>query len=106
MIIKVVDSGRPLEYEVYEVESFSIYVLRLLYLPHHRKGPKKIMIRLKSLTPGLVFTGLLLPLAFAASVHAQSNPGAKYGARNPFVCASKKEPLSGSPSGTRLKELV
>lgn len=44
--------------------------------------------------------------AAAALVAAEPGVGAKYESRDPFVCASRKEPASGAPSANRLKDLV
>jgi hypothetical protein len=52
----------------------------------------------------------VLLMAFLAAagilVAAEPNVGEKYESRNPFVCASKKEPANGAPSVNRLKDLV
>src|SRR5689334_19773315 len=52
-----------------------------------------------------LFTVSLLAVT-AGSIYAQQGTGARFGARDPFLCASKKEPVNGSPSGQRLKDLV
>jgi len=52
------------------------------------------------------FVVLVLSAVAAQNLAAQAGVGAKFGSRDPFVCASKTEPTSGPPSGQRLVELL
>ena len=38
--------------------------------------------------------------------YGQSGMGAKFGARDPFVCKSKKEPANGAPSPSQARDYV
>jgi hypothetical protein len=40
------------------------------------------------------------------SAHGQTGLGARFGARDPFVCKSKKEPAQGAPSPSQARDYV
>ena len=42
----------------------------------------------------------------SVSGYGQTGLGAKFGARDPFVCKSKKEPATGAPSPSQMRDYV